>query len=89
MKKYVAKDEVVIDHYGEVPIERPNKYSFLKYDFDLRKNGDAYWRYLASADTIDEFNVHVNMAKSLAERGEYRILISNTLEIVRCSEWAL
>lgn len=82
MVEYVAKDEIVIDHYSEKPIERPNKYSFLKYDFDFRKKGDTYWRYLDSADTIKEFNKNIKMSESLPE-SEYRILISNTLEIVK------
>ena len=47
---YAKKGDIVIDHFNENIINRPDPHSQLKYDFDFRKKGDNVWRYLNSSD---------------------------------------
>ena len=81
VKRYVPKDAIVIDHFNDVKIIRPDSHSTWKYDFDFHKIGDDYWRYLNSSNDISAFDEQVKV--SLESGGEYRILISDTGEIVK------
>ena len=79
-KQYVPKNVTVIDHFNDVLITRPDPDSRLKYDFDFHKIEDEYWRYLNS-NNISAFDKQVQVA--LETGAEYRILISETGEIVK------
>lgn len=80
-KHYVPKDDVVIDHFNERKINRPDSHSTRKYDFDFHKIGDDFWRYLNSSNNISAFDEQIKV--SLESGAEYRILISETGEIVK------
>lgn len=80
-KHYVPKDAIVIDHFNDVKITRPDPHSTLKYDFDFHKIGDDFWRYLNSSSSISAFDEQVKV--SFESGAEYRILISETGEIVK------
>jgi hypothetical protein len=73
---------ITIDHYNGLRIDRPCVSQTRNYDFDFRKSGDLWWRYLNSADTIEEFNRQIAVNKNYPGF-EYRIVDSHTLEIVK------
>jgi hypothetical protein len=72
---------MVVDHYSGMKISRPDPRSFLKYDFDFRKNGDIEWRYLNSGDTLSEFNEQA--VSTVLNGGEYRIIVAKTGRIIK------
>jgi hypothetical protein len=74
-------DGITIDHYSGYKIDRPDPRSTLKYDFDFRKKGDEFWRYLGSSNTIEDFDHHIKCAEH--PDVEWRILSSETMEIVK------
>jgi len=80
-KHYIPKNVTVIDHFNDVSITRPDPHSTRKYDFDFHKIGDDYWRYLNSSNDLSAFDKQIKV--SLESGAEYRILISETGEIVK------
>jgi hypothetical protein len=80
-KKKQSKEDIILDFYTGKSIHRPDPHSTLRYDFDLRKKGDKIWLYLNSSDDINAFGEQVKIANE--GNGEYRILISETQEVIR------
>lgn len=80
-KKKNSNDDITIDFYNGNKIVRPDPRSTLRYDFDLRLKGERIWKYLNSSDDLNAFNEQVKIANE--GNGEYRILISETQEVVR------
>jgi hypothetical protein len=66
-------EEMVVDNYSLIRIRRPVKSPKREYDFDFKKEGESFWRYLNSADTIKEFEELMDLVGngggSLAHRG--------------------
>jgi hypothetical protein len=80
----------VMDHFDNVIVTRPLKIhpgqTRLKYDFDFRKVGSSEWRYMNSTDNYKS-SVMLNQMKVTSEAGgEWRILNSDTGELV-ISSW--
>ena len=82
-KKKQSKEDSTIDFYTGKPIHRPDPHSTLRYDFDLRLKGERIWKYLNSSDNLSAFDEQVKVATESGDKGEYRILISETQEIIR------
>jgi len=83
VKKRQSKKDVTIDFYTGNPIHRPDPHSTMRYDFDLRIKGEKIWKYLNSSDNLSAFDEQVRVATESGEKGEYRILISETQEVIR------
>lgn len=77
----MAKKEIVIDHFNGNNIFRPFPNATKKYDFDFRKKGSKTWRYINSADTIEEFSEQI--VTVLKHNGEYRIIEDKTNKVVK------
>ena len=82
-KKKNSKEDITVDFYTGNKINRPDPHSTLRYDFDLRLKGEKIWKYLNSSDDINAFDEQVKVATESGDKGEYRILISETQEVVR------
>jgi hypothetical protein len=81
-KKKIVDD--VVDFYDPFKkIIRPDSHSTMKYDFDIRKSGEKIWKYLNSSNNLSDFDEQVKVAIESGGKGEYRILISETQEVVR------
>jgi len=65
---YAKKGDIVIDHFNENIINRPDPHSQLKYDFDFRKKGDNVWRYLNSSDDCLAFAEQEQITITLQQR---------------------
>lgn len=72
---------ITIDHFSGMKINRPDPHSTLKYDFDFRRKGDEFWRYLNSSNAIEDFDYQIRSTDS--PNAEWRILISETQEVVK------
>jgi hypothetical protein len=83
MSKKKQSNEIVVDFYSGNRITRPDPRSVLRYDFDLRLKGEKIWKYLNSSDDINAFDEQVKVATESGDKGEYRILISETGEVIR------
>jgi hypothetical protein len=83
MSKNKQSKELVVDFYNGNRIIRPNPHSVMRYDFDIRKKGESIWKYLDSSDNLSDFDEQVKVALEATDRGEYRILISETGEVIR------
>jgi hypothetical protein len=82
-KKKNSKDDITVDFYNGNKITRPDPRSTLRYDFDLRLKGEKIWKYLNSSDDLSAFDEQVKVATESGDKGEYRILISETQEVIR------
>lgn len=83
MAKKKQSNELVIDFYNGNKITRPDLRSVLRYDFDIRLKGEKIWKYLNSSNDLSAFDEQVKVATESGDKGEYRILISETQEIIR------
>lgn len=72
---------IIIDHFNGNEIIRPFPNATKKYDFDFRKKGSNIWRYINSADTINEFTAQI--ATVLSHGGEYQIVEDETNIVVK------
>ena len=82
-KKKNSNDDITVDFYNGNRIIRPDPRSTLRYDFDIRLKGEKIWKYLNSSDDLNAFDEQVKVATESGDKGEYRILISETQEVVR------
>jgi hypothetical protein len=83
MSKKKQSTEMVVDFFSGNRITRPDPRSTLRYDFDLRTKGERIWKYLNSSDNLSDFNEQVKVATESGDKGEYRIIISETQEVIR------
>jgi hypothetical protein len=83
MSKKKQSTEMVVDFYSGNRITRPDPRSTSRYDFDLRLKGERVWKYLNSSDNLSDFNEQVKVATESGDKGEYRIIISETQEVIR------
>ena len=75
------KDDITIDHFNGNDIIRPFPNISKKYDFDFRKIGSNVWRYINSADTIEEFDKQIQSV--LEHNGEFRIVEAISNNVIR------
>lgn len=71
----------IIDHFNGDEITRPFPNATKKYDFDFRKKGSNIWRYINSADALEEFSAQIDAV--LRHGGEYQIVEDKTNIIVK------
>jgi hypothetical protein len=71
----------LVDHFSGMKLYRPDGKSTMKYDFDFRKIGDKYWRYVNSTNNIDDFDNQIKVLNETGQ-GEYRIMNSITGELI-------
>lgn len=83
VKKKNSKEDITVDFYTGKKINRPDPRSTRRYDFDLRMKGEKIWKYLNSSDDLSAFDEQVKVATESGDKGEYRIMISETQEVVR------
>jgi hypothetical protein len=83
MSKKKQSNELVVDFFSGNRITRPDPRSTLRYDFDLRVKGEKIWKYLNSSDNLSAFDEQVKVATESGDKGEYRIIISETQEVIR------
>jgi len=83
MSKKKQSNELVVDFYSGNRVTRPDPRSTLRYDFDLRLKGERIWKYLNSSDNLSAFDEQVKVATESGDKGEYRIIISETQEVIR------